>query len=345
MAGQIARNLLTSTIPSTFLAIPPSVSSVIPRSPAPDGASDGAGKAPVISLVLPVYNGARFLRESLDSIFAQTFTDFELIAVDDCSTDDSPQILAEYAARYPQMRVHTNAANSKLPASLNNGFREARGRYFSWTSDDNIMRPHMLERLVATALENPDCGIIHSDFTLIDEDGTLGDYVPVDPANELIFGNAIGCCFLYKREVDEALDGYDEGLFGIEDYDFWLRAARQFSYHTLREDLYLYRRHSGSLTSARAKHIHMLAAKVMKREIDALPASPLRAEAYIRLACRDHYTLRPDFLWLGFRDSPKVFFTHLGMIGRWMRYSIKTRLLGTAVVAAMAALVTAQIAE
>ncbi len=133
-----------------------------------------AGNAPAISLVLPVYNGERFLREALDSIFAQSFTDFELIAVDDCSTDETPQILADYAARFPQMRVHTNAVNSKLPASLNNGFRLARGAYFSWTSDDNIMRPNMLERLLVTALENPDCGIIHSDFTLIDEDGTFG---------------------------------------------------------------------------------------------------------------------------------------------------------------------------
>ncbi len=321
------------------------MSSENPQSTATSGVRNGGQKAPEISLVLPVYNGERFLREALDSIFAQSFTDFELIAVDDCSTDETPGILAEYAARYPQMLVHTNVENSKLPASLNNGFRRARGAWFSWTSDDNIMRPNMLERLFATAQAHPDCGIIHSDFTLIDEDGTLGEYVPVDPADELIFGNAIGCSFLYKREVDAALHGYDEALFGIEDYDFWLRAARQYKYFTLHEDLYLYRRHPGSLTSARAKHIHMLAAKVMKREIDALPPSALRAEAYIRLACRDHYNLRPDFLWLGLRDSPSTFARHLGMIGRWLRYAIKTRILGTAAVAGIAALVTAQISE
>ena len=85
-------------------------------------------RAPLISLVLPVYNGERYLRDALDSIFAQSFTDFELIAVDDCSTDATPAILADYAARHPNMQVVTNAQNRKLPASLNNGFHLARGK-------------------------------------------------------------------------------------------------------------------------------------------------------------------------------------------------------------------------
>ncbi len=72
------------------------------------GTIPGAGEnPPLISLVLPVYNGERYLRGALDSIFAQTFSDFELIAVDDCSTDTTPAILAEYAARHPNMQVVT----------------------------------------------------------------------------------------------------------------------------------------------------------------------------------------------------------------------------------------------
>jgi glycosyltransferase involved in cell wall biosynthesis len=321
------------------------VSSESPQAALDKGEHRGANKAPVISLVLPVFNGERFLQKSLDSIFAQSFTDFELICVDDCSTDSTPQILIDYAKRYPQMRVLTNAVNSKLPASLNNGFRVARGDWFSWTSDDNIMRPNMLELLLTTARANPDCAIIHSDFTLIDEDGTLGELVPVYPANELIFGNAIGCSFLYKSEVDRALNGYDEGLFGIEDYDFWLRAARRYKFYTLHEDLYLYRRHPGSLTNARSKHIHSLAAQVMQREIEALPKSKLRSEAYARLFCRDHYTMRLYLLWRSFRDSPITFCKHSGQILRWLRYTIKTKLIGTAMIAAVLGSISSELTE
>jgi glycosyltransferase involved in cell wall biosynthesis len=312
---------------------------------ASDGAADGAAKGPVISLVLPVYNGQRFLRESLDSIFAQNFTDFELICVDDCSTDDTPKILAEYAAREPRMRVLTNAVNSKLPASLNNGFRVARGQWYSWTSDDNIMRPNMLGRLLDVALANPDCKVIHSDFSLIDEDGTLGELVPVDPANELIFGNAIGCCFLYAREVDERIKGYDENLFGVEDYDFWLRAARHFKFYSLHEDLYLYRRHPGSLTSERTRYIHGLAAQVMQREIESLPPSPLRAEAYIRLFCRDRFTIRFYLLRRAYEDDKATFYRNVGTVLRWLRYSLKMKIAGTAAVAAVIATIATVAAD
>lgn len=73
---------------------------------------------PLVSIVLPVYNGQKYLRESLDSILAQTVQDWELIAVDDCSTDATPQILADYAARDSRIRIMRNAENQRLPRSL-----------------------------------------------------------------------------------------------------------------------------------------------------------------------------------------------------------------------------------
>jgi glycosyltransferase involved in cell wall biosynthesis len=267
-----------------------------------DAKPASARTVPLVSIVLPVFNGECYLRDALDSILAQSFADFELIAVDDCSTDATPEILAEYAARDARIRLHRNATNSKLPASLNVGFRLARGELFSWTSDDNLLRPHMLETLVAAAKANPGYAVFHSDYRLIDEDGVPGQKVAVAPADQLVFGNAVGCSFLYRREVQQALRGYDETLFGVEDYDFWLRAARQFAFFPIAEDLYLYRRHKGSLTSARARQIHALAAQVMLREIKALPRSQRRAEAYIRLLCRDPYKIRFGLLLRALRD-------------------------------------------
>lgn len=289
--------------------------------------ADAHGQAgtPLISLVLPVYNGARFLPAALDSIFAQSFTDFELIAVDDCSSDATPAILADYAARYPNMRVLTNAANSKLPASLNNGFRAARGTWFSWTSDDNLLHPDTLEQLAAEAQADP-ADILYADFRVIDGDGVFVRQETVEPPENLLFGNAVGCCFLYRREVDAALGGYDEQLFGVEDYDFWLRAAAHgFSFRPVHRELYSYRRHGESLTDTRARQIHALTAQVMLREIEALPSSPRRAEAYVRLACRDPYTLRWHLLGVAVRDDPVVVMRHLPAIARWLKYALWVR--------------------
>jgi glycosyltransferase involved in cell wall biosynthesis len=282
--------------------------------------------APLISLVLPVYNGARYLSAALDSIFAQRFADFELIAVDDCSTDATPAILADYAARHPNMRVLTNPANSKLPASLNNGFRAARGKWFSWTSDDNLLHPDTLEQLAAEATAGPDADILYADFQVIDEHGALIRKEAVEPAGNLIFGNSIGCCFLYRREVDAALGGYDESLFGVEDYDFWLRAAAHgFRYRPVHRELYSYRRHGESLTDKRARQIHALTAQVMLREIDKLPPSPLRAEALVRLACRDPYTLRWNLLVRALHDRPASVPGHWRDILRWLKYALWAR--------------------
>lgn len=310
-----------------------------------DAACAAVRAAPLVSIVLPVFNGARYLRDALDSIVAQSFGDFELIAVDDCSTDATPQILAEYAARDPRIRVHRNAVNAKLPASLNAGFRLARGDLFTWTSDDNLLRPHMLQTLVAAADAHPGHAVFHSDYRLIDEAGLPGNLVSVAPSHQLVFGNVVGCSFLYRREVQHQLGGYDETLFGVEDYDFWLRAARHFAFFPIHEDLYLYRRHGGSLTTARARQIHALAAQIMQREIEALPPSPRRAEAYVRLLCRDPYRIRLRLLLRALRDHPATVWRSSGKIVRWIAYFLKTQLLATSLAASDAATIALLSAE
>lgn len=277
-------------------------------------------------MVMPVYNGARYLAGALDSIFAQSFTDFELIVVDDCSSDATPQILADYASRHANMRVITNAQNKKLPASLNIGFAQAQGELLSWTSDDNELAPNMLERLYS-ASRTSDADIYYANFNIIDEDGKPRGKGRADPARELVFGNAIGCCFLYRREVDAALGGYDENLFGVEDYDFWLRAyEKSFRFEPINEELYSYRRHAGSLTDKRARQIHAMTAPIMRRVIDQLPPSPFRAEAYMRLLTRDPYTPRLPLAWRAFRDHPPALLQHTKEIFGWLKYSVRVRL-------------------
>lgn len=281
---------------------------------------------PKVSLVLPVHNGARYLKLALDSIFSQRFTDFELIVVDDCSTDDTPAILAEYAARHPRMKIITNAANRKLPGSLNVGFRAARGRWLSWTSDDNILHADTLQRLTALAEAEDEADIFYANYRIIDEDGHPKNLVEVGPAQDLVFGNVVGCCFLYRREVDAALGGYNEQLFGVEDYDFWLRAARHgFRFRPIGEELYSYRRHAESLTDTRAREIHRLTARIMLQSIEALPPSSRRASAYVRLACRDPYTLRWRLLGKALRDHPPTVLKHSRDIAAWLKYSIRVR--------------------
>ena len=281
---------------------------------------------PRVSMVMPVHNGARWLAEAIESVLTQDFGDFELILVDDASRDASPAIMADAAARDPRVRLLHLDTNVGLPAALNHGFAAARSELHSWTSDDNLLRPTMLARLVAALDARPDADIVHADFLLIDDAGNQIGRTRVGPVDRLLHGNNIGACFLYRARVTEALGGYDTGLFGVEDYDFWLRAARQFTFVTLHEDLYLYRKHGGSLTSRRAEHIQALTAEIVERALpDALPVRS-RSEILLGLALRSQHRWRFDLVRRAFRADPAHVAAQLPAIARWSLVVARNRI-------------------
>lgn len=102
----------------------------------------------MVSVALPVFNGARYLEEALDSLLAQTFEDFELLIADNASTDDTPTIAAEYAARDPRIRYHRNAENIGAARNFNLAFSLTSGRYFKWAAHDDLIHPELLARCV-----------------------------------------------------------------------------------------------------------------------------------------------------------------------------------------------------
>ena len=281
---------------------------------------------PRVSMVMPVHNGARWLAEAIESVLAQDFGDFELILVDDASRDASPAIMADAAARDPRVRLLHLDTNVGLPAALNHGFAAARGELHSWTSDDNLLRPQMLARLVAELDAQPGVDIVHADFMLIDDAGEEIGLSRVGPVERLLFGYYVGACFLDRAQVTETLGGYDAGLFGVEDYDFWLRAARYFTFATLHEDLYLYRKHGGSLTSRRAAHIQALTAEVVERALpDALPVRS-RSEILLGLALRSQHRWRFDLVRRAFRADPAHVAAQLPAIARWSLVVARNRI-------------------
>ena len=126
---------------------------------------------PLVSIVLPVYNGQQYLRGSLKSILAQTYNNWELIVVDDASTDRTPAIIREFAGHDERIRVIRNEQNRKLPTSLNVGFADSRGEYLTWTSDDNLYEPEAIALMVETLDARADVGLVYCNVTNIDEEG------------------------------------------------------------------------------------------------------------------------------------------------------------------------------
>jgi len=283
---------------------------------------------PRVSMVMPVHNGARWLAEAIDSVLTQDYADFELILVDDASHDASPAIMAEAAQRDSRVRLLRLDTNVGLPAALNHGFGAARGDLHSWTSDDNLLRPAMLRRLVATLEAHADVDVAHADFTLIDEGGNELGRSRVGPIDRLLYGNNVGACFLYRARVTEALGGYDTKLFGVEDYDFWLRAALRFNFIALHEDLYIYRKHGGSLTSQRAEQIQALTAQIVERALPDTLSARHRSEILLGLALRSSRRWRIDLVRRAFRADPGYVVAQLPGLARWSLVIARNRLAG-----------------
>jgi glycosyltransferase involved in cell wall biosynthesis len=238
--------------------------------------------APKVSIVLPTYNGERFLRSAIESCVNQSFRDWELIIVDDASTDSTPEIIAEFAAADARIRCSRNPENLRLPRSLNRGFDLARGDYFTWTSDDNDFYPNALERMVAELELEPAPDLVYADYRQADEEGnTLPDVVN-DPPESLIHRNSIGACFLYRRRVHESLNGYAVDRFLAEDYDFWSRAYLEFKFRAIHEFLFLIRRHEGSLTSKLPTRVLIATADVIARNLRTMHSAPRRLKSLSR---------------------------------------------------------------
>lgn len=216
----------------------------------------------MVSIVLPTYNGEKYLNESIQSILDQTYENFELIIVDDCSTDSTPTILDRFQKIDERIQVYRNTKNKKLPASLNYGFSKSHGKYLTWTSDDNIFEKDAVLNMVRVLESNPNIGLVFSKMEYIDENSqSFNEFSEtVDSLNEIKYKNIVGACFLYTREVYKTIGEYNVERFLVEDYDYWLRISRHFDIFYLNKILYKYRKHKNSLTESR--NMEMLKAKI-----------------------------------------------------------------------------------
>jgi glycosyltransferase involved in cell wall biosynthesis len=207
---------------------------------------------PKISVIIPCYNQGQYLDEAVASVQAQTFANYEIIIVNDGSTDpDTVEILAGYER--PRTRViHTE--NQGLAAARNNGIREARGRYILPLDADDRIGAAYLERAVAVLDENPGIGIVYCRawlFGEMDSEWVLPEF----SLEEMLLDNIIFCSSFFRRRDWEEVGGYDpEMKHGWEDYDFWLSLIeRGRLVHRIPEILFHYRVTADSMVRSKQK--------------------------------------------------------------------------------------------
>ena len=219
----------------------------------------------VVSVVLPVYNVGDILKDSIESVLAQTYANFELIIINDGSKDQTLEIANSMAETDSRIRVLTQE-NKKIPRTLSRGFREAKGEFLTWTSADNVMDPDFLEKMVGELKENPQTAMVWANMRLINAKGKkyskhgwfeypIGSGNVIFPHNAFELNtyanNTIGAAFMYRKAAAEILDCYSSYKHTLEDYDYWMRmnSLLDLRHTSFVKPVYSYRWHDGSLTA------------------------------------------------------------------------------------------------
>lgn len=241
---------------------------------------------PVVSVVMPTYNGERFLRPAIESILNQTFQDFELIVVDDSSTDSTPHILSE--VQDDRLVILKNERNLGIAGATNIGLAAAHGEYIALQDHDDISLPHRLQTEVDFLNSHPEIALVGSAATLMDENGLTYEDFPF-PTEEIDLKWKLlwDCSFhhtaiMVRRAVILGIGGYgeDPAFRFAECYDPLSRLSMRHGIANLPDRLVLWRRHPGQ-TSMRHQQQQMSAAELISfRSVCAL----IDAECGIRSA-------------------------------------------------------------
>lgn len=205
-----------------------------------------------VSVVIPVFNGAEFVADALRSVLAQTLAPLEIIVINDGSTDQTASVLAEFSGRITVVQQ----ANRGLPATRNVGAQLARGTWLAFLDADDTWMPAKLERQMARALE-VDAALIYTDRFNVGARGDLPDVQSAvqplyegDVFEDLLRGNHVTVTsVMVRREVFDALGGFNEQLRAAEDWDLWIRVAASYPVAAVHEPLVSYRFHSGMMSS------------------------------------------------------------------------------------------------
>lgn len=208
---------------------------------------------PQISVLMPVRDGGPWLRQAVDSILAQDFRDFELLAIDDGSTDGSAEVLQAYAETDARVRV-LRTAERGLVAALNLGIAEAAAPYLARLDADDCARPHRLGRQLRYLDAHPQVGLLGSWAETIDEDGrVIGRLTPETAPEKLKLLLArtnpfVHSSIMARTALVRRLKGYRAAFEAAEDHDLWLRIAEIADTANLPEDLILYRWHGTNVS-------------------------------------------------------------------------------------------------
>ncbi len=205
-----------------------------------------------VSIVVPAYNAARYLKQTLESILSQTYRNFEIIVVDDGSTDDTPCIAQQFGNAIRYIRQ----PNRGLSAARNTAIKNARAEVIALLDSDDLWEPQFLERMIHLLNIHPEAAGVYCGFQYINSKGEVVGkpslkIVPPESFHSTMVndGNWLApCAVIFRRQLAEKVGLFDESLHAVEDWDLWIRMSECAPFVGLQEALVKYRRHENNMS-------------------------------------------------------------------------------------------------
>ena len=203
---------------------------------------------PLVSVYIANHNYGRYIGQAIQSVLDQTLQDFELIVIDDGSTDDSHAVIERYRGQPKVIPVFQH--NQGLNVTNNIALRASRGKYVMRLDADDWLDVHALEVLSGALERNPDVGMVFPDYYHVDENGTVLEIVRRHDFDDVTLHDqpAHGACTMVRRQCLLELDGYDESFRCQDGFDLWIRFIERYKVKNVNLPLFYYRQHGASLT-------------------------------------------------------------------------------------------------
>ena len=247
-----------------------------------------------VAVIIPVYNREKYLGAAIESVLAQTYTDYELIIWDDGSMDNSLSIAQKYAGIDSRIKVFSRE-NRGQPSAMRSAIAMSHSRYVAQLDSDDKLHPEALSKTVSLLNSNADIGMVYSDHLVIDAEGNirgLGNRSRIPYSSQRLLIDFITFHFrLIRREVYNAVGGYDINLETAEDYDLCLKLSEVTQIEHIEEPLYYYRWHDDSIsTTQHLKQIKCSAIAINR----ALVRRGLSQQLALEVKLNPNYVLKRD---------------------------------------------------
>jgi glycosyltransferase involved in cell wall biosynthesis/CMP-N-acetylneuraminic acid synthetase len=220
---------------------------------------------PKVTVYIPTHNYGRYLERSIKSIYRQNYDDWELIVIDDGSTDNTREILARFE-RYPKIQIHYQE-NLGLNRTNNRAIRMSCGEYIMRLDADDYLDENAFIVMANLLDKKPDVAMVYPDYFVVSEDEELirlERRSKIYEEDELLDLPSHAACAMIRKKCLEELDGYNENFLCQDGYDLWIRLIQKYKVYNLNLPLFYYRRHNGSITSSSDKILR--ARQKIKRE-------------------------------------------------------------------------------